>query len=327
MTTGYEQPFSLTSLTAAINLAPFKPYRLGQLGYFEESGVAQTSVKVELLNGTLAIAGTAPRGATGKVVNGDKRKEYTFSIPHIPVLAGLEADELQNVRMFGSENTADSVLAARDRLLTKLRASLELTIEAHRVGALMGLILDADGSTLLNLNTAFETSQQTTGMVLLTSGTIVRTKVAAAITQVETALGGTPYQSLRALCGASFFDSLVSHPNVEKFWLNSPVSQGYAQASPFQAIQFAGVIWERYRGVTGCAIGDDDAYLVPEGIPGLFITRFGPANYVDAVNQLGTPLYARSEPRGMGKGFDIEAQTNPLNLCTRPNAVVKLTKT
>lgn len=326
MTTGYEVPFSLTSLTAAINIAPFKPFRLGSLGLFEEDGVAQTFVKVEQLNGSLDIVGTAPRGAPGQVFKGDKRKEYTFSIPHIPALGGIEADELQNIRQFGTEATADSATAARDRLLAKMRVGLELTIEAHRIGALKGLVLDKDGSTLLDLFSAFGVTQLTTGMALTTSTTVVRKKVAAAIAQVETALGGTPYGGLRALCGINFFDELASHPNVEKFWINTPAAQGYAQADPYQAIQFAGVTWERYRGVSGCTIGDDDAYLVPTGIPGLFITRYAPANYTETVNTLGIPIYARSEPRDMGKGFDIEAQTNPLNICTRPNAVVKLTK-
>jgi hypothetical protein len=326
MSTGYEKAFSLTSLTAAINVSPFKPYRLGQLGIFEEMGVAQTIVKVEQLNGSLAIVGTAPRGASGQVFNGDKRKELTFSIPHIPALAGLDADELQNIRQFGSEATSDSVIAARDRLVGKMRAGLELTIEAHRIGALKGLVLDKDGSTLIDLFTSFGVTQQTTGMALTTAGTVVRKKVAAAIVQVETALGGVPYSGLRALCGVNFFDELASHPNVEKFWINTPAAQGFAQADPYQAIQFAGVTWERYRGVSGCTIGDDDAYLVPSGIPGLFITRYAPANYIETVNTIGLPMYAKSETRDMGKGYDIEAQTNPLNLCTRPNAIVKLTK-
>jgi len=326
MATGYEQPFSLTSLTAAINITPFKPFRLGSMGLFEEAGVAQTTIKVELLNGSLDIVGTAPRGAAGQVFKGDKRKEYTFTIPHIPALGGIEADELQNSRLFGSESTADGVMAARDRLLAKMRAGLELTLEAHRVGALKGLVLDKDGSTLVDMFTAFGVTQLTTAMALTNDATVVRKKVAAAIVQVETALGGIQYNGLHAMCGTDFFDLMASHPNVEKFWINTPAAQGYAQANPYQAVQFAGVTWERYRGVSGCTIGNDDAYLMPTGIPGMFITRYAPANYTETVNTLGIPMYARSEPRGMGKGFDIEAQTNPLNICTRPNAVIKLTK-
>ena len=40
-------------------------------------------------------------------------------------------------------------------------------------------------------------------------------------------------------------------------------------------------------------------------MPGLFVTRFGPANYVETVNTLGLPYYAKSEPLEMGKGMKL----------------------
>lgn len=325
MATGYEKAFELTNLTAAINAAPFKPFRLGQLGIFEEQGIAQTTAKVEQLNGSLSLVSTAPRGAVGEVVLNDKRKELTFAVPHIPAVAGIDADELQGVRMFGSENMADNVTAARDRLLAKMRAGLEMTIEAHRIGALKGQVLDKDGTVLLDLFSAFGVTQQTVGFALSTAGTIVKKKVSEAIRAVESALGGTPYMGLRVMCGDNFFDDLQNHPNVEKFYLNQPAAVGLT-GDPLQAIQFAGITWERYRGVSGCTIGADEAYMVPMGVSGLFITRYAPANYTETVNTLGLPMYAKAEPRSFGKGFDIEAQTNPLNLCTRPSAIVKLAK-
>jgi hypothetical protein len=324
--TGYEKAFSLTTLTASINALPYRPLRLGSLGWFEEQGVTQPVVKIESQAGTLSLVATAPRGGVGQVVTADKRKEMTFSIPHLPTMAGIDADELLGVRAFGSESTLSGVEAKRDALLTKMRASLEMTLEAHRIGALKGQILDKDGSVLQDLFTAFGVAQQTVGFALTTGTTKVRNKVQDAIVAMESALGGTPYGRLRVLCGVNFFNSLSIHDNVEKFWVNTPAAQGLAQGNPYQAIEFAGATFERYRGITGCTIGDDDAYLVPEGVPGLFITRYAPANYVETVNTLGLPMYAKAQERAMGKGYDIEAQSNPLNICTRPAAIVKLTK-
>lgn len=321
----FDNPFELTSLTAAINAAPFKPFRLGQLGIFEEQGIAQTTAKVEQLNGSLSLVSTAPRGGNGEVILGDKRKELTFAVPHIPAVAGLDADEMQGVRQFGAESTSDNVTAARDRLLAKMRAGLEMTIEAHRIGALKGQVLDKDGSVLLDLFSAFGVTQETVGFGLTTATTVVKKKVSEAIRALEAQLGDNPYMGLRVLCGDAFFDELSTHDKVEKFYLNQPAAIGLT-GDPLQAIQFAGVTWERYRGVSGCTIGSDDAYLIPMGVPGLFLTRYAPANYAETVNTLGLPMYAKAEPRKFGKGFDIEAQTNPLNLCTRPSAIIKLTK-
>lgn len=321
----FDNPFELTSLTAAINAAPFKPYRLGQLGIFEEQGIAQDTAKIEQLNGSLSLVSTAPRGGPGEVVLADKRRELTFAVPHIPAVAGLDADEMQGVRQFGAEATSDNVTAARDRLLAKMRAGLEITIEAHRIGALKGQVLDKDGTVLIDLFDAFGVQQKIQGFALGDKTTKVRTKVAEAIGKLEDSLGDTPYMGLRVLCGADFFNALAVHDQVEKFYLPFPSAQSMT-GDPLQAIQFAGVTWERYRGVSGCTIGADDAYLIPMGVPGLFLTRYAPANYTETVNTLGLPMYAKAEPRKFGKGFDIEAQTNPLNLCTRPSAIIKLTK-
>lgn len=318
--------FSLQSLTASINALPFKPFRLGAMGLFSEMGIAETTAQVERLNGTLGIVGTAPRGAPGEVVIGNKRTSLTIAVPHIPALGGIGADELQNKRAFGAESQPDAVPAARDRALAKMRAALELTIEAHRVGALKGLVLDKDGSTLIDLFAAFGVTQNTVAMALGTAGTKVRVKASEAIRACESALGGVSASGYRAMCGTAFFDALSTHDNVEKFFVNTQMANAMGQSDPLQAVNFAGITWERYRGVTGCEIATDDAYLVPMGVPELFITRYAPANYVETVNTIGLPMYAQAEVRDMGKGYDLEAQTNPLNLCTRPNAVVKMTK-
>lgn len=324
-TTASNSPFELTALTAAINVAPFKPYQIGGSGIFAEAGVAQTTAKVERMNGALALVNTAARGAAGQSTSADKRREFVFQIPHLPMLSGIDADEMQNVRLFGTENQPDTVTAARDRLLTKMRASLELTIEAHRIGALKGLILDKDGSTLLDLNAAFGTTQQTQAMGLNVATTVVKQKISAAVSKMQSALGAAAESGRIAFCHSNFYDTLVNHANVEKFWLNTPAAQSLAQIDPTQAVTFHGVTFVRYRGGAGVDIDADTAYLVPQGIPDLFITRFAPANYESTVNTMGLPFYASAEPRDFNKGWDVEAQTNPLNLCTRPDAVIKLT--
>jgi hypothetical protein len=64
---------------------------------------------------------------------------------------------------------------------------------------------------------------------------------------------------------------------------------------------------------------------VPEGVDGLFMTNYAPADYTDTVNKEGLPKYSRAEPLPFNRGWQIESQSNPLSICTRPRAVVKLT--
>jgi hypothetical protein len=68
----------------------------------------------------------------------------------------------------------------------------------------------------------------------------------------------------------------------------------------------------------------DCAYLVPLGIPDLFVTSFAPADFVETANTPGQPLYAKAELLSMGRGIRIESQSNPVSIVTRPRAVVKL---
>lgn len=101
--------FSLTSLTDAINKIPFVPGRLGQLGIFDESGVSTTSVMIEEREGSLTLIETSQRGAPAQQNQNNKRKARSLVVPHIALEDTILADEVQNVRAFGSESQLDGV--------------------------------------------------------------------------------------------------------------------------------------------------------------------------------------------------------------------------
>ena len=69
---------------------------------------------------------------------------------------------------------------------------------------------------------------------------------------------------------------------------------------------------------------DDEALLIPTGVDGMFQTRFAPADYNETVNTMGLPYYVKSDPKKYDKGFDFEAQSNPITWCSRPTAVRRL---
>ncbi|MOA17817.1 hypothetical protein D3C78_1380860 [compost metagenome] len=72
-------------------------------------------------------------------------------------------------------------------------------------------------------------------------------------------------------------------------------------------------------------IHDDQALLIPEGVPELYISCFAPADYMETANTQGLPYYSKLEPLPFNKGMAGEAQSNPLHLCTRPRAQILLT--
>ena len=62
-------------------------------------------------------------------------------------------------------------------------------------------------------------------------------------------------------------------------------------------------------------------------MPGLLIGRFAPAPYNETVNTIGLPIYAKALEKRNGTGWDLEMQSNPLHILTRPRAVIKGTLT
>lgn len=321
--------FSTITLTAAIQDVPFVPGRLGELGWFDEEGVMDTTVVIEKDNETLVLVEDKPRGSNPTVVGADKRSGVPFQTTHLPQTATIMADEILGVRAFGSDNARDTIESRRDKRLMKMRRNVDATHEWQRVGAMKGKILDADGSTVIaDIFNRFGLTQQSVDMELNTDTTKVRAKCNQILDKIEDALGNWPFTGARALCGKQFWEDFITHKKVEETFLNYQAA-AELRGDTREAFEFGGIIWERYRGkVSGQSyIGDNEAYCAPEGVSDLFITRFAPADYVEAVASEGLPYYAKAELLRMGKGIELEAQSNPIHLCTRPRAVIKLNRT
>lgn len=321
-----DDAFGLVSLTKAINEQPHVPGRIGELGLFSEEGVPTVTVAVEKLGETLALVAAGERGKPAENVKRDGRNLVDFRCIHLPQRASILADEILGVRAFGSETELQTIQGVVNKRLAKMKTQIEATIEYQRIGAIMGQILDADGSTVLvDIFDRFGLTQQSHVLALSTDSTKVRVKINEAKRKMESALGNAVYRSARVLCSASFFDAFVSHPNVEKFYLNWQAAADL-RGDVRTGFLFGDVFWEEYRGKVGSTsfIADGDAYMVPEGVPDMFVTHYGPADYVETVNTIGLPHYAKQELMDMGKGVTLECQSNPISLNTRPRASIKL---
>jgi len=315
--------FKLLTLTGAINKVPYTPTRIGQLGLFQSAGINTLDAVVEENGGSLSLLSAIPRGAPSSPEVGTNRTVRTFRVPHIAQEANIMADEVQGVRAFGANSQAEVLQTRINERLATMRRNIDYTIEAHRLNAIMGTMYNANGGTT-SLFTEFGVSQQTVDMVLDSDTTEVRGKVLDAKIAMEDALGGIPYTGVHVLCGITFWKSLIEHPLVKESWISTEAASALRQ-DPNTPLVYAGATWEYYRGTSAVKIGDNDAYLIPMGVPQLFITRYGPADYNETVNSIGLPYYSKGEPLPFNKGWKLEAQSNPISLCTRPNAVIKLT--
>lgn len=93
--------FSMTALTAAINILPNRYGRLEELNLMPAKPVRQRQIVVEEMNGVLNLLPTLPPGSPGTVGKRGKRNLRSFVVPHIPHDDVVLPEEVQGIRAFG----------------------------------------------------------------------------------------------------------------------------------------------------------------------------------------------------------------------------------
>lgn len=325
----YPTGFSLTELTAAINMLPHVPSQLGDLGLFSYDGVSTLTVQIERQGRVLDLVSTKARGSSGAPIGRDTRDLRSFVIPHMPLEDAILADEVQGVRAFGQENGPTPLQQRIMEVLQRGRQRLEKTMEWQRAGALKGIVYDADGTTVLyNFFTEFGVSQNTQSIALSSAATEMRSEADKLIDKLDDELDGNVYQTPVALCGRDFWKSLITQKTVKETYLASAAASEL-RGNTELSFEFGGIRWVKYRGAANGSqmIAATKAYLVPTGVEGLLLGRFAPADYNETVNTIGLPMYAKGIEKRNGKGYDIEMQSNPMHFCTRPRAIIELTAT
>jgi hypothetical protein len=323
--------FSVISMTDAINKLPFVPGRAGQVIPWNEQGINTTSIMIEEKGGVLAMVNPSPRGGPGDSFAKDKATARLLRVPHYQIDDAIYADEIQNVRAFGSESQL-AVLSdvVNNRLANLVQLKLDPTLEYQRVGAVKGIILNADGTTLYNLFNEFGVTQPTeVDFNLDVDGSAtqaIRQKCATIVRTISDALGGVPFTGIHAFCSDTFFDALITNPEVARTYLNqAEAAQLRSGINVYGTFDYAGIVWENYRGsVDGVPfIATDKANIFPVGTPGLFRTVYAPADYLETVNTIGLPRYSKQWEMHNGKGIHLDVQMNPLSYCTRPATLIQ----
>ena len=324
--------FNMAALTSAINKIPNTYGRLEQLNLMPATGVRTRTILIEEMSGVLNLLPTMPVGAPGTQGTQGKRKVRSFVIPHIPHDDAVLPEEVQGLRAFGSETEMEALAALLAQKLQNMRNKHAITLEYLRMGALKGVILDADGSVLYNLYNEFSITPKSVSFALGTTGTEVLLKVLEVKRHIEDNLKGEFMTGIHCLCSAGFYDALTTHSKVKEafmyFQRNQQLGNDYRIG-----FTFGGITFEEYRGQATDAAGtirkfieDDEAHFFPLGTANTFRTHFAPADFNETANTLGLPLYAKQEARKFGRGTDLHTQSNPLPICLRPEVLVKGTK-
>ncbi|MBT2294548.1 major capsid protein [Pseudomonas fluorescens] len=317
--------FSVANLTAAVNKLPAIPGKVGAMGLFDEKGVTSTSVVIDEREGRLVLVPNTSRNDDPAPMKGSKRKRRTFETLHLPLNRPILPSQLQGVAAFGQEDATAPVATVINDNLQELKNSIEATCEFQRVGALRGKLLDADGEVISDLFKEFEVSQKKITVALSNAGTNVRKACLDAKRFSESKLGGVMVTGFRALCGPDWFDAMIDHEKVKAAFANYQEAQDRLGGDVRSGFTFGGIEFIEYDvTVSGQRFIPADIAQVFPVARGVFRMFNAPANYNETVNTIGQPFYSKAEERKLGKGWDLEAQANPLAMCLFPEALVEL---
>lgn len=326
-----DNEFGVVQLTQAINDMPHQPTRIGDTGLFNEQGVKSVNIAIEKKDNVLSLIPDSARGAPPLVETAEKRKMLMFTASHLTKVATVYADEVQDVRPFGSEDGRQGVSDVVNGKIAIMRRAHDVTLEHHRLGAIKGVVLDADGVKVLrNLFTEFEVTPDVVEFDFLAATPPIKDSCMDVKRAIEANLGGMTYDHIHCFCNQTWFDSLVNEAGVVAayaYFLGGAVNR----ADMRKGFEYAGVVFEEYPGQVGttafiptvAASHPGNAFFFPVGVPDLFKTYFAPGDYTEAVNRIGLPFYAKQEVMAMDKGIVIETQSNPLCICTRPMVLVR----
>jgi hypothetical protein len=278
------------------------------------------------------------RGAPIEMAQPDDKNARPLKIPRFAKGDKLFAHELANIMPLEDETETDRAAAEVAKKQEKLIADAEATMEYQRLGALKGILLDTDASTLVNFWTEFGITPPsdidlTLDNAALTIGqirTAIQTNVTIPIARASGA-GNDPRFRIRAICGDTFWNTLISHPAIEATYMNYVAAAELRGEKLWGSFSFAGIDWFHYRGTddgTTISISTNKAHVFPVGVPGMWQHVMGPMNEsLPLINQPGRRYYPFLEKDKSEKQQWVQPEiyVYPLFVNARPDLVLTVT--
>ena len=322
----FKDGFTLTQLSQAINVLPNVYSRVASLNLFKWRPQSGKTASIEMRNGILRLVPTTPWGGVPPKNQSGRSNIRSFNIPHMPIEDTVHAADVIGVRQFGTDGTLTAIAQRVNDKLQEMKNKIDQTMEWRMLGALRGVVLDYDGSVIEDYFTAFGITKKSIDFALDDPDTDVRAKCVEVLRWQEDHLQGEVMSGSRALVSPEFFDALITHPKV------TAVYQGWAEAANKlggdlrKGFTFGGVTFEEYRAVVDgqrfIAAGAGHAF--PLGTSETFSNYGAPADFVETVNTIALPYYARQQNKDFNRGIDLHAQSNILPMVTRPATIVEL---
>lgn len=333
--------FGLNSMIARFDTVEFVPGQALALPIWETDSIDTEVALVERRDEPLIYVNSSPRGAAGQQVSDGKRDIVPIPVPHFQQNATVEAAEVAGVREFGTTNQLQTVESVVMRKLRMAGTRFNAVEELLSIHALQGIVMDPDGvRTLADLYAllGFTKEVEATWTFHITAsdaagaggdGSLKENCVKMTRKIRDNLRMGSIVPQVYCFMTSGFTDRFTKAKEVRdayRFYENAGQYQTFLREGqqfgkpPFR---YGDILFEEYRG-TG--IPDNKAIffpILPAGVQSIYKMIYAPADYIETVNTLGRPRYAKVAPDvKFNKYVEMETQMNPLPICLRPQALI-----
>lgn len=337
--------FSYAALQRVVPNVPYIPSRLGRMQLFNPKLLTGTDkVIIYEEDGNIRLIPMTERGAPDIQQQRNQGRMYALQTKRVAKMDTLRASELLGVANMALPETVrmrNAMKLLRDRT-QDLKNDKEMTLEHHRLAAIQGKLLDADGTTVVyDYFTEFGVSPPAT--ITMNFGTIAVDDFQMYLQEtflqpMQLALkdrwvDGVTYIS--ALVGDTFWGKLIRHPAVREVWkLQQQGAALAAGANPllrpnlWEEITVGGITFMHYRGSTAgeIAVPANTALFFPVGAKDVFDVYWAPGETLEQVQAEAQPEYLMIQPdvrSNMVSHVDVFLRCYPLYACIFPKGLLK----
>jgi hypothetical protein len=311
----------------------FKPQLLGSLNLFEPIHSRSRTIAIAYRDGTMTLIPTSEMGAPPEELIPTGAKVKSWNAVRLAKGSTVYAIELAGIVALPFEDQTKDVAEEVSERSAQILDDLELTWEHMRFGAIQGVVLDADGTTVIhNWFTEWGISPPAEiDFELDDEDTDVRGKCREVKRDMQRAGKGvwTPATKVGALVGDTFFDLLVNHPQIKETKIGTERAPTLENIEGYSSIEIEGVVFINYRGTdddSTIAIATDKARFFPINARGAFKVGWAPASeFKPFLNQRGREFYSLllEDKSGREEWDRIEVYSYPLFACTRPEMLLR----
>lgn len=288
-------------------------------------------------------------------IAGRERQALQLNIPHFPLDEAITPNDIDATVAVNSMQEAmalETVANVRLEKMMRLRAAHDLTKEAARMQLLVDGTAYAPNGTLrtsygptVNFYTEFGITRTETQVTTFAGVGDPRAQIESIRKAViQGARGAAGMGQVVAICGADYFDALISNAFVTdaiKYQQMPGLSRELLVARPdnnpfglnalYRTVTLWGVTFidASEAGYTNQAgtfvpfIGAKEARFMPVGMRGIYKTYYAPAQKFGTINRRAQGSYWFEYANEKDSKIEIESEQNFLNALLYPGAVVR----